>query len=53
VALGAGVMIKRSAIAGKLQLVTYNRLSQDYVYTQQKDIRLLELLLNLRKISLE
>jgi hypothetical protein len=33
-----------SACAGKnnLQLITRNRLSQDYVYKQQKDIRLLK-----------
>jgi hypothetical protein len=34
VTLGATVMTKRSAIAGKnLQLVTCNRLSQDYLHT--------------------
>jgi hypothetical protein len=42
--MGVGVMTKRSAIAGKIRLVTYNRLSPDYVYTQQKNMRLLEIL---------
>jgi hypothetical protein len=35
-----------SADAGNnLQLITYNRLSQDQVYTQQQDVRLLKILL--------